>query len=145
MKKIITFVISVVLSYFTATPVGKWFDENYVSGGFIYWGPFPGFLDGLLLSYVFFSALLLSLFSQKIKTGFYFSLPILILDIISGSYNPQLWLSLILLALGLGLAYLILLLTRKAGKKIFQKIGFILNQCAIAPQVRMTVSFTDCF
>lgn len=119
MKKFLALIISVVLAFLTATPAGKWFDSQYASGGWLFVGSFPGYFTGLLLSYVFFSALLFPLSTKKIKSGIYASVAVLIFFIIIRAINPLLWLSLILLAAGLGIAYLILLLTRKAGKKVF--------------------------
>ena len=114
-KILIGIAISLVVSHFLAYPVGQWFHNQYgVGGGWIgQVGPSPGYLDGLFFSYIFVSALLFSVVNNKLKSGFYASSPIVIFDLLLGAFNPQLWMDLILLALGLGLAWLILFLKRK--------------------------------
>ena len=105
--------LSIILAYFARTILGSWLAANYAySGSFIGFGREQNF-DGFLSSYVFFSSFILPLVSRKIKYGFYFALPVLVLDIILGSFNPQLWLDLILLAAGLGLAHVILKIKAK--------------------------------
>jgi len=108
MKKLIAFVLSLVGAYLMANPIGRWFDSQYAGGGFLYWGPFPGYLDGLLFGYIFFASILFPVFTSKIKAGFYVVSPILALHIILGAFDPQLWIDLVLLAIGLGLAWLIM-------------------------------------
>ena len=107
MKKIFAVLISLVLSYFAAFPVGKWFASKYAVGGFMYVGSFPGFLDGFLFSYVLFSSLFVSIISHKIKYGFAAALPVLIFDILHPT-DPQFFYSLVFLASGLALAWVIL-------------------------------------
>ncbi|TSA45839.1 hypothetical protein D4R52_01695 [bacterium] len=113
MKKTIAFIVTLVLSHFTAYPIGHWFASRYFGSGEFYFGPFRGYLDGLSLSYIFYSSFLLSIFTGKFKIGFYFALPVLVFDLILGAFNPQLWMDFILLAAGLGLAWLILLIKNK--------------------------------
>ena|SRR3989344_4609860 len=107
MKKLIAFILSLVGAYFVATPVGKWFVSKYVAGGFIHVGPFPGYDQGFLFGYIFFAALLLPLFTKRLIIGLYFALPVIIFDLLHPT-DPQLWIDLVLLAIGLGLAWLIM-------------------------------------
>ena len=111
MRKLVAFVLSLAGAYLVAAPIGKWFDARYAGGGFIYWGPFPGYLDGLLFGYVFFASLLFPSLTNKIKLGVYWASPVILLDLVSGSYT-QLGYSFILLAAGLGLAWMILFVKR---------------------------------
>src|SRR3989344_1803233 len=117
MKIIISLILSILAAYLTRGLIGSWLIENYAYGGsFI--GPGSGQnFDGLVLSYVFFSSVFFSLIFQKIKTGFYAALPILVINVVLGAFDPQLWLSLILLAAGLGIAWLLLFLKRKAASR----------------------------
>jgi len=107
-KIILGFVASIILSYLFRTIVGDWLAENYAySSSFL--GPEnPEMLDGFIHLYAFFAAFLISLITEKIKLGLYFSVPIILFIVLTGSFNPHLWLSLILLAVGFGLAWLIL-------------------------------------
>jgi len=107
-KTILAFLLSLFLAYFTRTIIGEWLASNYAySGSFI--GPSNGEnIDGFILSYIFFSALLGFIFSGQLKIALFLSIPMLFFNVILGYINPDLWLSLLLLALGLGLAWLIL-------------------------------------
>lgn len=116
MKKIIAIIISLIVAYFGATPVGQWFSSKYAVGGFISVGAFPGFLDGFLFTYVFVASMITPLFTERIKIGFYVTLPILILNALH-PYDPQLVISLLLLAAGLGIAWFFLFLKRQAAAK----------------------------
>lgn len=110
MKEALVFIVTIVISYFSATPVGKWFDKQYPGGGgWVYAGSFPGFLDGLVFSYIFFASLFFPQLTGKIKSGLYSILPVLVIEVVLGAWNPQLWMSLIFLASGLGFSSLILL------------------------------------
>ena len=113
MKKLIATIITLVASYFAAFPVGHWFAHHYVVSGEFYFGYFPGYDAGFFLSYSFFAALIIGIISNNLKYGLYFSLPVIVLDILLGAYNPLLWMNLILLAVGLGLAHVILKLKAK--------------------------------
>lgn len=116
-KIILGVVVSLIVSYFLAYPVGNWFAGKYFGSGEFFFGPFRGFLDGFLLSYVFIASILTVLLTNKIKFGFYVVLPVLVFDVLTGSFNPQLWMDLVLLAAGLGLAWVILSLKRLKLKK----------------------------
>ena len=114
MKKFfIGLITSIALSLLVAKYIQAYFDSLYGTGGSLASISFPNNIDGFLFSYVFFSSFVISVLSKKIKTGLYSVLPVITFDIIIGSFNPQLRLDLILLAVGLGLAYLILNLKNK--------------------------------
>ena len=102
-KKTLAVVISLVASYFAAYPVGHLYDSIYPGGGtgWVAVGPFPGYWDGFLFSYVLLSSFLVVFISGRIKYGFYAVLPVLVIDIILAAFDPQLWMDLILLGLGL--------------------------------------------
>lgn len=121
MKKLIGIIISLILSYFAAYPLGHWFDSHYASGSWLYLGSFPGYMDGFLFSYLFSSSFLVSIFTDKLRAGLYAALPVLLLSIISGSFNPQLWIDLVLLAAGLGLAWIILYVKNQNTKEAASK------------------------
>ena len=113
LKVFLAIILSLVLAYFTRTFIGLWLAENYAySGSFIGFGKGEN-LDGALLAYTFFSSLLVSVISNSIKRGLSAAILVTVLYIVLGAFNPQLWMDLILLALGLGLAWLILFLKRK--------------------------------
>ena len=107
MKKLIAFILSLAGAYLLAIPLGKWFVSRYAVGGFVNFGPFPGYLDGFFFGYIFFAALLLPLFTKRLIIGLYFALPVIIFDLLHPT-DPQLWIDLVLLAVGLGLAWLIM-------------------------------------
>jgi len=125
--KILIFLVAFVASNVTASTIGEWLKSRYAfySYGPFFWGPSNGeVIDGWILGYVIFSALLFPLYTQRIRSGFYWALPALLLLFLTGTINPQLWLSLLLLALGLGLAWLILKLkTRIVQKRDTNKNG----------------------
>ena len=118
-KKTLAIVVSLSTSHFLAYPVGHWFDSQYATGGG--WlptvGPFPGYLDGFTLSYVLISSLLIYLISGQLKFGIYAALPVVVIDLLLGAVNPQLWMDLILLAAGLTLAWTILFAKEKMTKQ----------------------------
>jgi|SRR3989344_3684792 len=116
-KKTLGVIVSLVISFFLRGLIGKWLASQYAySGSFIGSGKTEN-LDGFVLGYVFFSSLLVPLFSSKLKYGFYATLPVLIVDIVLGAWNPQLWMDIVLLAAGLILAWIILAVKAKFAKK----------------------------
>jgi len=107
-KVILAFILSVVLAYLTREIIGDWLVANYIySGSFVGFGSSQN-SDGFLFSYIFFSSLFGFVLSEKYSIALFLSVPVLLLNIALGFVDPQLWLSLLLLALGLGLAWLIL-------------------------------------
>ena|SRR3989344_3698818 len=112
MKKIGSVILAIILAHFAAYPVGHWFDSKYKLHGWFYFGTFPGYLDGFLFSYIFLSAILVSLAFRNIKKGLLAASIAIVIQFISGAVNPQLWMSLLLLAAGLGLAWIILKLKK---------------------------------
>ncbi len=112
-KVFIAILISVVLAYFARTLFGVWLAEHYAYSGSFFWGfSNPEDFDGFLFSYIFLSSLLVTIFTGKIRLGLYATLPVLVLDLILGAFNPQLWIDLVLLAVGLALAWVILKLKK---------------------------------
>jgi len=108
-KVILAFLLSVILAYLTRVIIGDWLASNYAYSGPFFWGISSSeYVDGFFFGYVFSSALLFPIFFEKIKFGFYAALPVLVLDLLLGAFNPQLKLDILLLAVGLGLAWLIL-------------------------------------
>src|SRR3989344_5092616 len=113
-KKTLAFIATLILSHFLAYPVGHWYDKTYSAGGsWVSIGPFDGYLDGLLSSYIILSSLILPIVGAKIKYGFYFAAPVIVFSIWLVGWNFQLWMDLILLGLGLGLAWVILFIRSK--------------------------------
>ena len=117
-KKTLAFIATLILSHFLAYPIGRWFEKKYPSGSWVTIGPFDGYLDGLTLSYIIVSSLVLSIVGGKIKYGFIAALPVFVIEIFLGAWDPQLWMDLILLGLGLGLAWVILFIRSKTHPEI---------------------------
>ena len=108
LKNLITLFVVLFVTHLLAFPIGKWFASNYVVSYEFNLGEFPGYLSGFFIVYAFVAALGFSLVNNKILTGLYWVVPVLLFELIIRAYDPHLWLSLLLLALGLGLAWLIL-------------------------------------
>lgn len=118
-KLVLVLIVSMASSYFIAFPIGRWFASEYYGSGEFFIGPFRGFLDGFFISYIFISSILVYTATGNYRFSIYSVIPVIIFDLVLQAFNPQLWMHLVLLAAGLLIAHLFLLLTRKAGTKLF--------------------------
>lgn len=115
-KKILSFLILIIvlfLSHLCSYIIGEWLVKGYAGPGWFIIGPFQGYVDGFIISYIFLSSLFFGWFLGGIRYGFYFALPALFLIIISSSFNPQLFVGMTALLLGLLIAYILLSIRKK--------------------------------
>lgn len=86
-KKIFTGILLLAiigyLSHLLASPVGKWMmDRTSVISYEYYFGPFPGYLDGFFIAFMFLFPFAFTLFFQNLKKGLLISSPLIFLALI---------------------------------------------------------------
>jgi|SRR3989344_2993960 len=110
LRGILAFVSSIIISYFLSVPLGNWAETQYdISSS--WWG-IGSALDGFIFAYLFFAPILFALFTKNFKNSFFSALP-LILFALSSFNDPWAKYDFIFVLLGLGLAYLLLILKKK--------------------------------
>jgi hypothetical protein len=105
--KLAVLIFALILSHFLASPIGEWYAANHVVSYEFYIGPFAGYSTGFAIGYAFLSVLLFSIIFSKIKIGFYFALPVLLLALI-GIMDDWARFSFIAFFAGLALSWIIL-------------------------------------
>jgi len=116
-KVILFLILSVILALFASPFFESFLGENYdysaslasIGGSFV--------LEGILFGYVFFSSFLIYLVTSRAFSGVIVAFPVLLFDMVTGAIRSHLWTDLLLLALGLGLAWLILKLKTRIVQK----------------------------
>jgi len=114
LKIILFFVLSLVLAVLVAPFIQSLFESQYASYSIASIGTPP--LEGFFLGYILFSSVLISLVARNLKAGFVVALPIVLLAFFRAVFDLFFWLSLLLLALGLGLAWVIPLIKNRLSK-----------------------------